>query len=433
MRRARYLTGLLVAGMLGLPPVHAENLEQAWQMAAEHDAALAASASEQDAADAQLRAARAAHWPSLAVGGSVDQLQEAPALSLVTAGGRLVSPPIFPADRVGIASAEVTLPLYTSGRINATVRAARAGAAVAADLHARSAEDLRLQVAQAYVDVLRTREALNVAQSQLASLQAHLADAQRLYAAQSAPLTDVLAARVTLANADQTRLRAQNALELAIATYNRYLGQDLERVPQLDDHLPVGAADLTASDLQTLMQRALRTRPELAATTQSAAAYQQQARAEAAQGGPQLALNLGYYHFNNTILDRQDFAYVGVGLRWTLFDGGQRRARADALRKNARAQEQQLQDLTSRIRLQVQQAWLDRKQAHARLASAADAVTQAEENLRVARQLYEAGAGTSTQVLDAESLRAAALTNHDNAQFDLAIAQFNLERAVGVL
>lgn len=433
MRRARYPMGLLAVGMLGLSCAHAENLAQAWQMAAAHDAALAASASEQDAADAQLRAARAAHWPSVAVGGSVDQLQDAPALSLAAAGARLVSPPIFPDNRIGIASAEVSLPLYTSGRINATVQAARAGAAVAAELHARSAEDLRLEVAQAYVDVLRTREALSVAQSQLASLQAHLADAQRLYAAQSVALTDVLAARVALANADQTRLRAQNALQLAIATYNRYLGQDLERVPQLDDHLPVGEADLSAANLQSLMERALRTRPELAATTHSADAYQQQARAEAAQGGPQLALNLGYYHFDSTVLDRQDFAYVGVGLRWTLFDGGQRRARADALRESARAQEQQLQDLGSRIRLQVQQAWLDRTQARARLASAADAVTQAEENLRVARQLYQAGAGTSTEVLDAESLRAAALTNRDDAQFDLAIAQFNLERAVGVL
>ena len=65
--------------------------------------------------------------------------------------------------------------------------------------------------------------------------------------------------------------------------------------------------------------------------------------------------------------------------------------------------------------------------------TARDAQKQAEENVRVAKQLYDVGSGTSTQVLDAESLRTTARTNQDEAQFDLAAAQFQLERAAGVL
>jgi outer membrane protein len=432
-RRIALLSILLLAVCVGLPAARAETLQQAWQLAAEHDAALAATRSTQQAAEAQLRAARAARWPSLTVGGSVDQLQRAPAFSIATGSGTLVSPPLFAANRVGIASAELSVPLYTSGRIQATVQAASAGAAVAADAQRGAAQDLRFAVAEAYIQVLRTRAALRVAQSQAASLQAHAADAQRLYSAQSVALTDVLSARVALANADQSRLRAQNAVQLALATYNRLLGQDLSRVPELDEQLPPIAPDLTGASLQALTQRALRERPELAAASQSADAYQQQARAQSAGRGPQLALNLGYYHFDNDFLNRQDFGYVGVGLRWTLFDGGQARERADSLRSTARAEQQQLQDLRSRVELQVQQAWLDRTQAAARQSSANAAVSQAEENLRVTRQLYEAGAGTSTQVLDAEALRAAALSNRDEAHFDLALAQFELAHAAGEL
>jgi outer membrane protein TolC len=368
------------------------------------------------------------------VGGSVAQLQASPALDVASAAGRLLSPPIFPDDRIGVASAEVTLPLFTSGQIPASVQAARATAQVAREGEVRTAQDLRLAVAQAYVEVLRRREALKVSDSQVASLRAHAADAQRLYAAQNVALTDVLASRVALANAEQARLRAQNAVQMATAVYNRYLGEDLSRVPQLDDNLAVIAeGTLGSASLQALGAQALRARPELAAAAQAADAYQQQARAERARNGPQLALDLGYYHIDNRILNRQDFAYVGVGVRWTLFDGGQTRARATALRSRARAEQQQLQDERSRIELQVQEAWLDRAQAQARLTSAAAAVMQAEENLRVARQIYEAGSGTSTQVLDAEALRLTALSNRDNAQFDLWVADFRLERAAGSL
>jgi hypothetical protein len=56
-----------------------------------------------------------------------------------------------------------------------------------------------------------------------------------------------------------------------------------------------------------------------------------------------------------------------------------------------------------------------------------------EENVRVAKELNASGLGTNNQVLDAETLRIVALTNRDDAAFDLLIAQFRLQRAMGGL
>ncbi len=69
----------------------------------------------------------------------------------------------------------------------------------------------------------------------------------------------------------------------------------------------------------------------------------------------------------------------------------------------------------------------------ARIHVSAAAVAQAEENVRDAEELYANGLGTSNQVLDAETLRVAALTNRDDAAFDLLIAEFRLQRALGDL
>jgi outer membrane protein TolC len=61
------------------------------------------------------------------------------------------------------------------------------------------------------------------------------------------------------------------------------------------------------------------------------------------------------------------------------------------------------------------------------------AVGQAEENLRVSRELYGAGLATNTQVLDAVARQAGAVANRDGAELDAELARLALARAVGEL
>jgi outer membrane protein TolC len=85
------------------------------------------------------------------------------------------------------------------------------------------------------------------------------------------------------------------------------------------------------------------------------------------------------------------------------------------------------------IALQVRQAWLGVEETRQRVEVTAESVAQAEENLRIARELYGAGLGTQTQLLEAETLRVQALTNRDNATLDAGLARLRLARAVGSL
>ena len=253
-----------------------------------------------------------------------------------------------------------------------------------------------------------------------------------MYDKEVVPQSDLLAAKVALSNAMQQRLRAANALRISRAAYNRHVGQPLERIPELDR--PVApldrAVDATFVDMAAT---ALAQRPEIAVLAAQSDAYEAAARAERAQGLPQVGLRAGYTHLDNQILDRQDFASVGVAFQWRVFDSGQVSARVAALRGRGRAAARQLDDLRSQIALEVETAALDRDEAAARLRVAGEAVTQAEENLRLARELYGAGLATNTQVLDAESLRVMALTNRDSASYDLVIAAYRIKRALGEL
>lgn len=301
--------------------VHAETLQEAWQLALAHDQLLAAANADVAAAEANERTAHGARWPSLDANGGYTRLNASPTLDVATPGGVLQSGPIFKDNQYVSGSVQMRLPLYSGGQISAGIAAARDAASGASEIERATAVALKLDVAESYVAVLRARRALQTAASSVDSLTAHVGDVQHMVESESVPRSDLLAARVALANAEQTRLRSANAVEIAQAAYNRRLGQPLERSPELDEHLP-GDPVLAGEPIEALVMRALESRSELKGLAAQADALASQSRAEIAKARPQLALTAGYMHFDNQILDRQDFSCVGIGLTWNLFDGG---------------------------------------------------------------------------------------------------------------
>ena len=430
--RFGHKAGWALCALLAVPWVsRAESLSDAWAMALQSDGTLAAAHSERQAAEADQSAAMRQRWPALDLDSKYTQFEHAPNLNIATPVGQLQAP-VFAHDGYAMAGADLSVPLWTSGRISGAIGAAAAGARGATAQEVRSTADLKLAVAEAYIGVFRARKALEVAESTVASLKGHADDVQAMYDKEAVARSDLLAAQVALANAGQQRLRAANALHLAAAAYNRWVGQPLDRVPELEAPAAAPAADAIGT-LQQLTAQALERRPELTAISAQQEGLEQAARSERAQGLPQIALHAGYNHLDNDILNRENFASVGIGFQWRLFDSGQLKARTSALRSRARAAQQRLDDLRSSVALEVETALDNRNEAAARIHAAATAVVQAEENVRIARELYSSGLGTNNQVLDAETLRVISLTNRDDAGFDLLVAQYRLQRAIGEL
>jgi outer membrane protein TolC len=432
MRTAGWGIGLVVAAALAsAPAARAETLAEAWARADAEDNALAAVRSQAEAAELDAAAARAQRWPSLAVGGGYTRLDDAPAFDFGFTGLPVTPPELFGGDDFWMGAATVTIPLYTGGRISSSIAAAEARGRGAGAQVAGAEEDLKLAVADAYVGVLRSRKALAVAESNVTTLEALVSDISAMFERELVPKNDLLAVQVALADARQGRLRAANAAEIALAAYNRRLGEPLTRPAELEDALP--APEGLPADPDELVKAALERRSELEALDEQANAYGQLAKTERSRVLPQLSVTGAYNYLENTFLDDEDFASVGVGVQWALFDGGQARKRAAALERSKRATEQQRADAESLIELQVRQAWLDVSETQQRIRVTADAVDQSEENLRIARERYGAGLGTQTQLLEAESLRVQALTNRDNAVLDAGLAKLRLARAVGAL
>ena len=426
----RWSVALALAGAVAAA-ASAETLTDAWALALQQDHSLAAARNQAEAAGFEAQAARAQRWPTVAVGGSYTQLDDSPAFDFSFTGLPLTPPELFADDNFLMGSATLTVPLFTSGRISSSIAAAEARErGVGAQVTAATA-DVKLAVADSYVEVLRARKAHGVASSSVQTLEALTRDTTSMFERELVPKNELLAVQVALADARQNELRAANAAEVAAAAYNRRLGAPLDRPVELSETLAVPVE--LSQDLPALVEQAKSRRAELDAFDAQAEAYGQLARTERSRVLPQVALSGGYQYLENQFLDDETVGMAGIGVQWALFDGGQSRKRAAALDRNRRATEQQRADASSQIELQVRQAYLGIQESRQRVIVTAQAAEQADENLRIARERYTAGLGTQTQLLQAETLRVQALRNRDDATLDAGLAQLRLARAVGAL
>lgn len=416
-----------------------EALPDAWKIALAVDRRIRATRQLTDSAVHTLVAAKAARLPTMNLEGGYTALSHAPAIivdfpPLIVPG--LQAPLSLPVDRFSAGQvrswaykASASLPLYTSGGIGEGIAAAGAQVNAARAEEVALELEIKLRVAEAYVGVLRATRLEEVVESEVRNLSAQAADAANLFEQGVAAKNDELAAGVALADARQRRIQAANALDSARAVYNRLLDRPLDYPATLEEpSLPP-----VDGDLATLTARAVARRPEISALADQADAHVHSAASLLAITRPQASAGGGYSYQQNDFQVYPGFWSAGLSVRWCVFDGGVSRADAAAARSQADAAISRRDDVRSIVTLEVRQAWLEGESAAQRVQVAREAIAQAEENLRVARDRYTAGVGIATEVLDAETLRTRTYTNAASASYDRLLALLRLRRAVGDL
>ena len=419
----------ILAALVFSEPSHSESLDDAWQTALAVDHSLRAARLTTASEEEHLDAAKSRRLPTLNVeGGYVFKSDPS-----IVDSSELNLPAVeqFQVDEKESLSygANVSLPVYTGGRISQGINAANHKLEAAQSETVTAIQNLKMRVAEAYIAVLRTHRARMVAESQVRSLEAHVADTENLFEQGLTDKNALLSARVALADAKHQSLQARNDVDIAKATYNRILGRSLTQAAAPEE---VELA-LPDDELEDLTRRALQQRPSISVLSHRMEALQAQAAAERSVRRPQAALSGGYNHTENEFQVHEGIWSVKLGLKWKLFDGGTAGHTSAAIVRKADALSESRADLASRIRLEVREAWLDMNESRERIDVTQQAVGQAEENLNVAINLFKAGMATHTEVLDAERLRTRTYMNHNNATYDAALAGLRLRRTLGEL
>ncbi len=421
-------TIILLSVLAGVPLVSAETLEDAWKIATAHDHRLQASRLSTEASRLNLSAAKSARYPVLSLETGYTILNNAPAAVL--------DEPMAVLDRIPTAEDKslsykttLTLPLFTGGRISRGIDAATSTLNSAAQDERRTTLDLKLQVAEAYIAVLRAQRLVQVSETNVSSLAAYSNDVKHFFDEGLVTKNDLLAAQVSLADARQRLIQALNTLNIALSSYNRLLGRHLDQQSTIEDV----SMQPWLIDCEHLQAKALKQRPELTSLSEQTRTLQYEASGIRSTTMPQILLSGGYSYNQNKYQVYEDVWSATIGLRWDIFDGGASRHTSNALLQKAEALNEVRKDTASLISLQVRQACLDVDETGKRIEVTREAVSQSEENLRVTKDRYREGVGTNTEVLDAETLRTKSYSNYYNAMYDAVLATIRLKYVTGEL
>ena len=317
--RAVLLAALVTSQMTSL--ASAETLEQAWAAALAADHGLKASRQNTAAADRQLAAAKAARLPSAGMSADYIAVTELPSLKADLLGQSFQIPLL---QRNGaVYNATATLPIYTGGRIEHGIAAASSSLQATKLDETTYEHNLKLRVAEAYVNVLRSYRGRQVAESHQIALEAHAHDIENLAQQGMAAKNAQLSAQVALLDARQQVLQATGTLDLACAAYNRLLGRALDQPVNLDEI----STKTTDEEVPVLIQRALAQRSELKSLDRQIAAVHNQAVAVRRETFPLVGLSGGYNYLQDRYLAHDGQWIVALGIKWNAFDGGSSRSR----------------------------------------------------------------------------------------------------------
>ncbi len=438
MRRAAVVLVAVVACAVGRAGAQAAprrlSFAEAAVLALQQNVGLRAAALDVAVAEAQLAQARAARSFQLALTGSYTYLQQ-PGQTLSFPNPFAPAPPTLTVQLPPPEASQVLLrlsaqyPLYTGGRLEAQVALAEANLRGARAALERTKQQVVFQVQQAYLQLLVARENEAASRRAVAAAEESVRVARARLAAGVAAPFDVLQAEVSLASAQQALARAQaqvgNAQSALAALVNLPLDVSIEPT----DTLRVQAVE---GSLAEFVQRALRQRPELEELRARAEATRASIELARSGGRPNVALAAQYDWAGPTSHVVGSWS-VTLAVTLSLHDGGitQQRVREAELRL------QQLQLLEAqtrqRVELEVRQAWWSLQQAGPELAAAERGVEQAREALRIARVRFEAGVGTSLELVSAQAQLAQAELALAAARFNHNLARLQLLLAAGAL
>lgn len=389
------------------------------------------------AAAATRVAADAARLPVLTAGGSAAYRSSVPEFAAPLSGPGQPGVVLFPDIRtVAALTLEASQPLYTGGSVTARREVAKAELAAAEENAAQVRLELRLAARVAYWQAVAGLAGVNIATHHLQRATSLAQDARTLRQAGLAVEADVLAAEAAVAAASLAAVRADRAAGDAMAGLRSLLGLPRNAAVHLADSAPPPPPP-TPAELDALQALARRQRPELEALRARTAALAARTQAARAGARPTVSAQAAWELARPNprflpLTDRWNDSWsVGLGARWTVWDGGRTSAAAASLEAERQAAHAELAEWERRVDLEVEQARAGLLTELAATAAAEASRAAAAARLQATRDRYSVGLATTTDVLDAQAQLATAEGEQVLAAVAARLAVARLERAVG--
>lgn len=323
---------------------------------------------------------------------------------------------------------QTSVPLLTGGRIPNEIAMSRLNLqAATADLeHAR--QSIALQVAAAYLQAVYAAEVVKVQEAQVAFSKIQEDRISKLFNAGKSPESDVVEAHSQVAQDEMGRTQAKCDYKLAMLDLSQLL--ELSSPDSIEIVAPQGETSPTLPPLpDRIFARAEGVKPEIQAEKLRLQAAEKNIRIAKAALYPTLSLGAGlsseYYKtsgyqaasFSKQLSDNFNKS-IGLSLNIPIFN---RLATRNSIRQAKLQQSEQalqLDETKKTLYKEIQQAYYNAVNAQAKYESALAARKATESNFNMMTGKFENGRANATELEEAKTKRANAITSTLQAKYE---------------
>ncbi|MFO8027501.1 MAG: TolC family protein, partial [Opitutales bacterium] len=320
--------------------------------------------------------------------------------------------------------------LYDGGRRAANLSEAQAQLYAANFRHNTALQDVALSVEEAYYQLIANMWSAEVAEETVAQTEHHVGVARARHESGVVSRSDVLKARTERANARLQLVRAKSAVKVSRGKLAGAMNLKVSEKVEVED-IPEENRDREIAAVEKLLQEAARGRPELQAALAEVQSRQAGIRAARSEYRPDLTANANYGWRDENFAPNEEEWSAGLGLSLPLFTGFERSYRT---RRAESELQQAISDYENALRsvaLDVWTAYAGVQEADEAIEAAQALVASAEESLEVARSEYKEGAGSITELIDAQTAYSQARNHLVQSRLDWHENLARLDRAVG--
>lgn len=284
-------------------------------------------------------------------------------------------------------------------------------------------QDAMANAAVAYFNVIRAQGLTDVSATAVKNAQEHMRLGELRLKAGTGTRADVLQLRANLANAQQSYTQAKNSVDIARLQLSNLVNAPVgDRALDLNPAVP--ALDVA---LDQELKSALERRPEL----KQQVARQQIDETRVSLESRALWPNLqGTTRYSQRGLNAGQFL-AGVTVNWAIFDGFKARNRMESARRQAQADQTQVEQTRQNIALEIRQQYQTREEARARISTAREGLSAAQEAYRLGVKRFQVGLATPFELNDVQNTLVQSGNNYVQAVNDMRVAEIRLARALG--
>ncbi len=298
------------------------------------------------------------------------------------------------------------------------------------DLDATSYQTI-LDAQLAFINVLKAKSDLEVAESNLKLLEMQKRDAQISADNGLIAKNDLLQTETYLASAQLQKITAQSAVTQAIQSLEKVINRKLASNEELIE--PV-FMNITLDSEDILKEKMFANRSDLKKLEQSYQAAKKTENRSLSGVYPTIDASFNYAGYGDSA---DPFAgnpggmdsnmTVGITASWNILSVASASMQSLSDKRTRQALAYSIADTKQSMVLDLQRKIENYYTSKAQLAQSIIGVQHAEENYRVTKNLYDQSAATMTELLDASSLLNEAKVSESNSRYGVISSVYNLE------